>query len=37
MYVLVVIDVNARGGKHFLAIKDGVRGSTQSWVEVLLG
>ena len=34
--VLVVIGVNARGEKHFLAIKDGVRESTQSWREVLL-
>ena len=33
---LVVIGVNARGEKHFLAIKDGVRESTQSWREVLL-
>ena len=35
--VLVVIGVNARGEKHFLAIDDGVRESTQSWREVLLG
>ena len=35
--VLVVIAVNARGEKHFLAIEDGVRESTQSWREVLLG
>ena len=35
--VLVVIGVNARGKKHFLAIEDGVRESTQSWREVLLG
>ena len=34
--VLVVIGVNARGDKHFLAIEDGVRESTQSWREVLL-
>lgn len=34
--VLVVIGVNARGQKHFLAIEDGVRESTQSWREVLL-
>ena len=33
--VLVVIGVNARGEKHFLAIEDGVRESTQSWREVL--
>jgi len=32
---LVVIGVNARGEKHFLAIEDGVRESTQSWREVL--
>ena len=35
--MLVVIGVNARGDKHFLAIEDGVRESTQSWREVLLG
>ncbi len=34
--VLVVIGVNERGQKHFLAIEDGVRESTQSWREVLL-
>ena len=28
--------VNQRGEKHFLAIEDGVRESTQSWQEVLL-
>ena len=28
--------VNDRGEKHFLAIEDGVRESTQSWQEVLL-
>jgi len=33
---LVVIGVNARGEKHFLAIDDAVRESTQSWREVLL-
>ena len=33
---LVVIGVNTRGDKHFLAIEDGVRESTQSWREVLL-
>jgi transposase-like protein len=33
---LVVIGVNAQGKKHFLAIEDGVRESTQSWREVLL-
>ena len=35
--VLVVIGVDVRGEKHFLAIEDGVRESTQSWREVLLG
>jgi len=34
---LVVIGVNARGEKHFLAIEDGVRESTQSWREILVG
>ncbi len=34
--VLVIIGVNERGEKHFLAIEDGVRESTQSWREVLL-
>ena len=33
---MVVIGVNARGEKHFLAIEDGVRESTQSWSAVLL-
>ena len=33
---LVVIGVNARGEKHFLAIEDGVRESTQNWREILL-
>ena len=33
---LVVIGVNERGKKQFLAIEDGVRESTQSWREVLL-
>ena len=33
---LVIIGVNQRGQKHFLAIEDGVRESTQSWREVLL-
>lgn len=32
---LVVIGVNERGEKHFLAIEDGIRESTQSWKEVL--
>lgn len=34
---LVVIGVNEKGVKHFLAIEDGARESTQSWREVLLG
>lgn len=34
--VLVVIGVNERGEKHFLAIEDGVRESRQSWRELLL-
>jgi len=34
---LVVMGVNERGQKRFLAIDDGVRESTQSWREVLLG
>ncbi|MBN2732490.1 MAG: IS256 family transposase [Balneolaceae bacterium] len=34
---LVVIGVNERGEKHFLAIEEGVRESTQSWRELLLG
>lgn len=33
---LVVIGVNERGEKRFLAIEDGVRESTQSWRDVLL-
>lgn len=33
---LVIIGVTDRGEKHFLAIDDGVRESTQSWREVLL-
>ncbi len=33
---LVVIGVNERGQKQFLAIEDGARESTQSWREVLL-
>ena len=33
---LVIIGVNEFGEKHFLAIEDGMRGSTQSWREVLL-
>ena len=34
---LVVMGVNERGEKHFLAIEEGVRESTQSWRELLLG
>jgi putative transposase len=34
---LVIVAVNERGEKHFLAIEDGIRESTQSWREVLLG
>ena len=34
--VLVVIGVNERGEKRFLAIEEGVRESAQSWREVLL-
>ena len=33
---LVLVGVNERGQKSFLAIEDGVRESTQSWREVLL-
>lgn len=33
---LVIIGVDERGEKHFLAIVEGVRESTQSWREVLL-
>ncbi len=33
---LVIVGVNERGQKHFLAIEDGIRESTQSWREVLL-
>jgi len=33
----VIIGVNEHGEKHFLAIEEGVRESTQSWREVLLG
>ena len=35
--VLVVIGVNERGEKRFLAIEDGIRESKQSWHEVLMG
>ena len=34
---LVVIGVNEHGQKRFLALEDGVRESTQSWRELLLG
>jgi len=34
---LVVVGVNERGQKHFLAIEDGMRESKQSWREVLIG
>ncbi len=34
--LLVIVGVNEWGEKHFLAIEDGVRESTQSWCEVLL-
>ena len=34
--LLVIVGVNNRGEKRFLAIEDGVRESTQSWREVLL-
>ncbi len=34
---LVIVGVNERGEKHFVAIEDGIRESTQSWREVLLG
>ena len=34
---LVIIGVNEWGKKHFLTIEDGIRESTQSWREVLLG
>ena len=33
---LVIIGVNSCGGKHFLAMEDGVRESKRSWCEVLL-
>ena len=33
---MVIIGVNERGQKQFLAIEDGIRESTQSWREVLL-
>jgi putative transposase len=34
---LIVIGVNERGHKRFLALEDGVRESKQSWREVLIG
>ena len=36
LFALVIIGVNERGEKHFLAIEDGIRESSQSWREVLL-
>ncbi len=33
---LVIIGMNAQGEKHFLAFKDRVRESTQSWREILV-
>ena len=33
---MVIIGINERGEKHFLAIEDGMRESRQSWREVLL-
>ena len=35
--MVVVIGVNARSEKHFLAIEDGGCESSQSWRELLLG
>ena len=35
--LLVIIGLDEQGKKHFVAIEDGVRESTQSWREVLLG
>ena len=34
--LLVIIGLDEQGQKHFVAIEDGVRESTQSWREVLL-
>ncbi len=34
---LVIIGVNEQGHKKLLAVEDGVRESTQSWREVVLG
>ena len=36
MCLLVIIGLDEQGKKHFVAIEDGVRESTQSWREVLL-
>ena len=33
---LVIVGVNDRGEKHFLAIEDGMRESIQSWKDILL-
>jgi hypothetical protein len=35
--VLVLMGVDDQGKKHLIALEDGVRESTQSWREVLLG
>lgn len=35
--VLVLMGVDTQGKKHLIALEDGVRESTQSWREVLLG
>ena len=35
--VLVLMGVDEKGKKHLIALEDGVRESTQSWREVLLG
>jgi putative transposase len=35
--VLVLMGVDEKGKKHLISIEDGVRESTQSWREVLLG
>jgi transposase-like protein len=35
--VLVLMGVDTHGRKHLISIEDGVRESTQSWREVLLG
>jgi putative transposase len=37
LWALIVMGVNERGQKRFLVIGDGVRESTQSWREVLIG